>query len=132
MRDFRQFTYGNCLNCNKEFTITYWKNKKYCCRNCKSNYLSQQKRYNPITRDNHIKKSVEAVAKWREKNAHKRKAHRVVEWAVKTGKIIKPKICPVCDNFGFIHSHHKDYSKPLEIEWMCSKCHGLEHRLCKV
>ena len=27
-----------------------------------------------------------------------------------------------------IHAHHGDYSRPLEITWLCSRCHGLRHR----
>ena len=25
-------------------------------------------------------------------------------------------------------AHHRDYSKPLEVEWLCRPCHDDEHR----
>lgn len=26
-----------------------------------------------------------------------------------------------------LHAHHDDYSKPLEIQWLCTGCHGAVH-----
>ena len=26
-------------------------------------------------------------------------------------------------------SHHPDYSRSLEIKWLCTPCHGIEHRI---
>lgn len=45
--------------------------------------------------------------------------------AVKAGRI---KRLP-CENCGNPKSqaHHHDYSKPLEVKWLCVKCHNLEH-----
>jgi len=27
------------------------------------------------------------------------------------------------------HRHHRDYTKPFEIVWLCTKCHRREHQL---
>lgn len=62
-----------------------------------------------------------SVSKWREKYPEKNKAHRMVFVAVRNGSLIK-KPCEVC---GLIKSeaHHNDYSKPLEVIWLCKEHH---------
>lgn len=59
------------------------------------------------------------------------KARAAVRNAVTAGKMIKPTNCPLCGISAVLHAHHKDYSKPLEVEWMGSICHGKEHRKAK-
>ena len=34
--------------------------------------------------------------------------------------------CVICLSDG-VHRHHRDYSKPLEIVWLCASCHKLLH-----
>lgn len=36
--------------------------------------------------------------------------------------------CARCGLAGGVNAHHKDYTKPLEVEWLCTGCHGVEHR----
>ncbi len=26
-----------------------------------------------------------------------------------------------------VHAHHHDYSKPLDVEWLCKDCHWQQH-----
>lgn len=54
-------------------------------------------------------------------------AHRKVAWAVKTGKLVSPKQCENCLEERKLDAHHDDYSKPLEVIWICRKCHRREH-----
>jgi hypothetical protein len=35
--------------------------------------------------------------------------------------------CEVCKSPD-THAHHDDYSKPLDVRWLCSQHHGQEHR----
>lgn len=64
---------------------------------------------------------------WGIANKIKRKAHQTVQSAVKRGDVIRPKSCPRCGGTKRIEAHHPDYTKPLQIEWLCRKCHFAEH-----
>ena len=55
------------------------------------------------------------------KHPEKRKARQKLAYAVKTGKIIKLP-CLVCGD-PKSQGHHKDYNKPLEVDWLCQKHH---------
>lgn len=61
-------------------------------------------------------------------------ARRAVQRAVKSGKLTKPRACPVCKRrlpAKLIHGHHEDYNRPLDVRWMCQRCHAAEHRWAK-
>lgn len=65
---------------------------------------------------------------WREKNRHKTKAHRLVASAIKSGMLVKPELCDQCNaNDSRLHAHHADYSKPLDVVWLCNSCHSKLH-----
>lgn len=61
----------------------------------------------------------------------KQEAQKQVQWAVKSGTLQKPNTCQECgDKYDkrFIQGHHEDYSKPLEVEWLCRFCHNKRHK----
>ena len=45
----------------------------------------------------------------------------------KARKLVRPKKCSRCKKIKALHAHHPDYNKPLDVVWLCSYCHGLEH-----
>jgi len=47
------------------------------------------------------------------------------QWAIKTGRLI-PQPCRVCGEVK-VEAHHRDYSKPFEVEWLCSLHHRRLH-----
>lgn len=69
-----------------------------------------------------------ARAKWMSSNQDKRAAHIILGNAVRDGRANKPEACSVCGSTSTLHGHHGDYTKPLEVEWLCADCHAKKHR----
>jgi len=70
-----------------------------------------------------------AIVKQRErrvKHPEKDKAHRLINYDMRVGKIKKGP-CLICGSEDNIHAHHPDYSKPREIIWLCKDCHFDAH-----
>ncbi len=118
---------------NKEKNDSYWKKS-----------LQQEKDTNYAQRKTTEgrKKSNEAVKKWRLKNAerfketekvrrlrdvYKERARRNLYKAVTRGKILRPNECSKCLKQCKPEAHHTDYSKPLEVTWLCNICHRHMH-----
>lgn len=69
--------------------------------------------------------------RWREKNPERLALSRLVTDAIRTGKLQRPDVCESCGGNrgkGVVQAHHRDYSKPLEVEWLCQPCHLEQHR----
>ena len=65
----------------------------------------------------------------RESSPLKYLAHKKLASYVRNGRIIKPDSCETCGLSDVrIHGHHDDYAKPLEVRWLCSKCHTKWHK----
>ena len=68
------------------------------------------------------------------KNPIYKKAHKKVYLAIKQGKILKPNYCSQCGekfpriHSALLHAHHKDYTKLLDIIWLCVECHSPTYR----
>lgn len=102
-------------------TIHYKNNtyRYFLCRNCNS--LKARKYYQ--TKDgksniyNIVKKSIK-------KYPDKQKARSKLYLAVKKGILVRPKKCSNCNCVSErIEGHHVDYSKPLNVIWLCKVCH---------
>lgn len=55
----------------------------------------------------------------------KTKAKDAVKWAKKTGKLVAQP-CEVC-GAERVQAHHTDYSRPLDVKWLCTIHHGEAH-----
>lgn len=64
---------------------------------------------------------------WYKKNKHKKEAQGLLARSIRRGEIVKDS-CSVCGINKRVHGHHEDYSKPLEVIWLCPKHHGERHK----
>ena len=60
-----------------------------------------------------------AKTKWDRENRFKKNAHLKTQRVLKKGILIKT-ACEVCGHDD-VEGHHPDYSKPLQVMWLCSK-----------
>lgn len=69
-----------------------------------------------------------AKKKFIDSNPIKRKAHSHVGNFLRDGKLVRPGKCENCGNECKPHAHHCDYTKPLEVMWLCKACHVDWHK----
>jgi hypothetical protein len=96
--------YGKCLPCNRKR-----------CREWSANNRRRKRPKDVNTR---------AYMKWRHSHPDRDKAQRAVQRAVKSEKLVKAPMCQLCWDVGQrLEGHHVDYSKQLEVVWLCRACH---------
>lgn len=112
-----------CQQSKAEMKYTFSKDHKiqyYHCRQC--NTLRVKKYRDTENGRLNIRK---AVYKSINKYPQRQKARIAVQYAVKKGKLEKPMFCEKCNIESKLEAHHEDYSKPLEVIWLCKGCHIL-------
>jgi len=68
------------------------------------------------------------VKEYRKKYPERCKAHSQFTYALKVNKLKRPTTCELCGIKCKPEGHHPDYSKPLDVQWLCHKCHTkLQH-----
>ncbi len=88
---------------------------------CRSAEKSREYRKNNRDKINKTQREHRALTR------QKQNAYRLVNAATKSGDIVNPDQCEMCDSVSIL-AHHEDYSKPLEVNWLCAPCHGKVHR----
>ncbi len=110
-----------------------------CCKECDSRVRSQrydenwdrekENRQRYSSNPQQKKKSLESNRKYRQRNPQKTSAHNAVNNALRDGKIVRPDSCSDCGlATRDLEAHHEDYSRPLDVKWLCTRCHGKRHR----
>lgn len=125
---------NTCSFCKKNYPFALTKKSqtkgtvRLICPDCNtalhSKYMKTKK--GRISRDKAAKKS---YLKHKEKSY----ARYLLNATLKKGKIKRPTKCSACKQKKKLDAHHEDYTKPLEVIWMCRLCHIRHHKnlLCK-
>lgn len=104
------------------------------CKKCQQAYDvarrddPKRKAQREANRPKYAHKQTEYNRKWRSNHPEKYKAHIILNNAVRDGLVTKGG-CYVCQSTVDIEAHHNDYSKPLEVIWLCPKHHGHTRRI---
>jgi hypothetical protein len=76
---------------------------------------------------NNAARKREINKRWRNNHPERAKEYRDAGnamWkAINEGRLIRGEVCEFCGSGDRIQGAHIDYSKPLEVKWLCIKCH---------
>lgn len=116
------------------------------CRSCVRAYYAHRKEHVRKVSRRYVDRNRERVREnnrnWRRRNwdkvlesardeyqkfPEKYRARRRLRTALSNGTITKQP-CADCGSTERVQGHHRDYDKPLDVEWLCPLCHGKRHR----
>lgn len=128
-----------CASCGSEITVTetMCRQGQYVCGPCLS------ARAVDYARRNREKKRVwnnayharisdqrsERTRAYRDRHPEKRVAHQAVQTAIRNGTLTAQP-CSAC-GAPKTHAHHDDYSKPLDVLWLCHGHHMERHAMLR-
>jgi hypothetical protein len=78
-------------------------------------------------REENRERAREIKREWAARHPEKVKASQAVSNAIRDGRMVKGP-CEVCGTTERIEGHHDDYSKPLDVRWLCVPHHAEHHR----
>jgi hypothetical protein len=90
----------------------------------------QSGKNNPNWRGGISQNKVRYRERFQAKYPLKAEAHRLVHNAIARGDLVRQP-CERCGTTERIHAHHDDYTKPLEVRWLCQSHHIQRHQELK-
>ncbi len=126
-----------CFNCGEEKPLrAYYRHPQMGdghlnkCIECTKADVRRHRRLNDSVREYDRKRgNRQKDQSWRKADPKRSAAHNAVSRALRCGKL-KREPCHFCAA-DFVHAHHKDYDKPLEVMWLCPRCHHRLHAIEK-
>jgi hypothetical protein len=115
------------IRSQEEREADFLRQREYYEKNKEEIQERARRRYQNFS-DEQKKNNVQRTKNWRQHHREKANAWSAVGNAILKGELEKPIYCELCGVFEVkIHAHHADYSKPLEVLWLCHDCHMKLH-----
>jgi hypothetical protein len=112
-----------------EFYPRAAKCKPCTCLAVRANYELNRERYAEYERERSLRPErrtavLEYQRTRRAAHPEKERARRLIGYSIRSGKIER-KPCEVCG--ARAEAHHEDYSRPLDVRWLCFRHHREAH-----
>ena len=134
-----------CRRCGKMKWLHEFPNKSSMkrgidiyCRDCRQEiyheWYSRNRERKRRTRKEWNKRQggqVAVTSRYDRKYPERRRAYNLVLDALRSGELVKPDCCSHCGEYirpRDLHAHHHDYKKPLDVTWLCQRCHHKLHQ----
>ncbi len=123
-----------CIKCGETKAPTEFYDGDRKCKPCRCAMVRERRRNDESVREydrdrakqpHNVARRRQNTAAWREQHPAAYRAQTAVGNAIRDGKL-KKEPCLFCGTAEHVHAHHRDYSVPLDVTWLCAKCH---HRL---
>jgi len=122
---------GECKKCCNKKSNKYHKENREIDLVRMKNYRESHKEERKEYCKNNAEKLRANHSKWRKSNPNKKQAQGFARTALFNGKIKKQEFCSKCGSDYLVQMHHEDYTKPLDVVFLCKYCHMQRHQELK-
>lgn len=108
---------------------------RFCSRSCASipkGHLTCSRHPQAGAGNHHFrnwasKRPIVYVNRYRAKNPDKVAAQKLMTAAIARGELVRPAVCQCCGGPSKrrLDGHHHDYDKPLDVVFVCRRCHAM-------
>ncbi len=116
-----------CRKCGElsECSPSQNKSRDYRCKRCRKVYADKKNAEIALVVNKYPDAFREYVAATGIPEKLKKQVRRKVRTEIGAGRMVRQS-CQVCGDIK-TDAHHEDYSKPLDVDWLCSHHHHVRH-----